>query len=70
MPRPQTSDLTKVEHKALEMAASGVEMKEIARKFGYHRVTVRRLLKTAAGKLGADNTMHAIFLATRRGILQ
>ena len=62
--------LTRRELQSLRMAAEGMSSREIAEVLGVkNEQSIRRLWSSAAAKLGADNTIHAVYLACRRKLI-
>ncbi len=62
-------NLTFAEHSFLEMAALGFRYKEMAR-HGHTVKAVKQAVYRARVKLGARNIAHAIYLATKDGIIR
>lgn len=61
--------LTEREHQVLELVASGLPNKAIARELGISEHTVKFHVGSLLGKLGAGSRTEAVTLATRRGLL-
>ena len=53
----------------LKSAADGLIYMQIANKCGICRNTVKNHCSRIREKLGADNTVHAVAIALRRGII-
>lgn len=64
------SDLTPRELEILQAAADGLRCVDTAKKLGVVRQTVRNSRKIIMDKLGADNTVQAVAMALRRGLIQ
>lgn len=54
----------------LELAADGLEYKQIAAELGYSVGGLKRKAKQLCDSMGADNMRHAIALGFRRGLLK
>jgi len=65
----QTLKLIEGEIRCLRFASLGKTTDEIAAASGYTPDTVNSYMKTAIRKLGADNRVHAIAEAIRRGLI-
>lgn len=68
-PQLPTVHLTDGQRRALEMAADGLSYGEIATVMGRAEATVRNHLEKARAALGARNTIHAVAIAVRLGLL-
>lgn len=64
-----TDILTDRERQVLELVASGLPNKAIARELGISEHTVKFHVGSLLGKLGAGSRTEAVTLATRRGLL-
>ncbi len=53
----------------LVLRANGLQSKQIAPKLDIHRRTVEWHLKNAREELGAKNTVHAVAIAMRDGLI-
>jgi len=53
----------------LVLRANGMQSKQIAPKLNIHRRTVEWHLKNARDELGAKNTVHAVAIAMRDGLI-
>lgn len=62
-------ELTQEQHAALLSAARGTQREKIAEEMGISYMAVFKLLNSAKDKLGARNIYHAIFLASKLGII-
>lgn len=63
-------DLTPRERQILESAATGADCADTAKELGLATGTVKKLRYNAMCKLGADNTIQAVAMAMRRGLIQ
>ena len=61
--------LTEVELEALRDLAAGLTHNEIADQRGVSPVTIKKRLERAREVLGARNAVHAVAIATRRGLI-
>ncbi|HEV2755188.1 MAG TPA: LuxR C-terminal-related transcriptional regulator [Actinomycetota bacterium] len=61
--------LDKEELRALSLVADGYAAQRVARVLGVSDATLRRRLKRAAEKLGANSRINAVYLAARRGLI-
>jgi DNA-binding NarL/FixJ family response regulator len=64
-----TDVLTERERQVLELVATGLPNKAIARELGISEHTVKFHVGSLLGKLGAGSRTEAVTLATRRGLL-
>ncbi len=55
--------LSERETQVLMLVAAGYENKQVARRLGLSRLTVRNYMRDACVKLGATNRTHAVVLA-------
>jgi DNA-binding NarL/FixJ family response regulator len=68
-PRLSYQFLTLHEMAALQHRAHGRDNHQVARKMRVSVATVRTYLAQAMEKLGANDTAHAVWIATRAGLL-
>lgn len=61
--------LTEVELEALRDLAEGLTHNEIAEQRGVSPATIKKRLERARDVLGAKNAVHAVAIATRRGLI-
>jgi DNA-binding CsgD family transcriptional regulator len=61
--------LEPAEYQVLFLTANGHTAKEIGRATGWPEDTVKSLLRSARRKLGAKNTVNAIWIALQKGLL-
>jgi len=61
--------LTEVELEALRDLAAGLTHNEIADQRGVSPATIKKRLERAREVLGAKNAVHAVAIATRRGLI-
>ena len=66
---PGAPDLTPVQWRVLRMTADGMTAEECARRIGIGSKTVFSHKLRIREKLGAENFLHAVALAFRRGML-
>ena len=59
--------LTEVELKLLQLVASGLSNKEIARELSYSAETIKSEMKRLYRQMGARNRTHAVIIAMRHG---
>lgn len=62
--------LTPRQRQILSLVADGLQDKEVGSRLGISRLTVRHTLETIRGKLNADNTVQAVAVAIRRGLIE
>lgn len=65
----QHAGLTEVELEALRDLASGLTHNDIADQRGVSPATIKKRLERARDVLGARNAVHAVAIATRRGLI-
>lgn len=65
----QHAGLTEVEVEALRDLAAGLTHNEIADQRGVSPATIKKRLERAREVLGARNAVHAVAIATRRGLI-
>jgi LuxR family transcriptional regulator len=65
----QHAGLTDVELEALRDLAAGLTHNEIADQRGVSPATIKKRLERARDVLGAKNAVHAVAIATRRGLI-
>ena len=65
----QHAGLTEVELEALRDLAAGLTHNEIADHRGVSPATIKKRLERAREVLGARNAVHAVAIATRRGLI-
>lgn len=63
------AELTEVELEALRDLAAGLTHNEIAEQRGVSPATIKKRLERAREVLGARNAVHAVAIATRRGLI-
>jgi len=63
-------DLTPREREALQLAAEGLQYKQIARRLGLSAWTVKNHLANARAKLDMETTLGAVAQGLREGWLQ
>jgi DNA-binding NarL/FixJ family response regulator len=67
---PRGGGLTAREHEVLELMASGLDPRAIARRLGISLHTCRGYVKAVLAKLDAHSQLEAVAIATRRGLVQ
>jgi DNA-binding NarL/FixJ family response regulator len=67
---PRGGGLTAREHEVLELMASGLDPRAIARRLGISVHTCRGYVKAVLAKLDAHSQLEAVAVATRRGMIQ
>jgi DNA-binding NarL/FixJ family response regulator len=67
---PRGGGLTAREHEVLELMASGLDPRAIARRLGISVHTCRGYVKAVLAKLDAHSQLEAVAVATRRGLIQ
>lgn len=65
----QTLNLTETETELLELLAAGHTYGSAADKRGTSIESVKQGVKLARGKLGANNSTHAVAIAIRKGVI-
>lgn len=67
---PDAPELTAMQWKVLRMLANGVTARDIARLLRIGEKTVHTYKAQIRERLGAENSIHAVAIAHRRGMLQ
>lgn len=62
--------LTPREKQALSLLARGLSQKQAAAEMEINQSMLERHLQIAKARLGASNTLHAVVLALRVGVIQ
>lgn len=57
------------ELRALSLFAEGLTESQIARALAMSETTLRRAMRQTRGSLGANSTINAVYLATKRGLI-
>jgi DNA-binding NarL/FixJ family response regulator len=61
--------LTQLETETLADLALGRTQCSLARQYGVSRDTIKSRIRSITVKLGAQNTAHAVYIASRQGII-